>query len=364
MSLIINLYWKRYLGALVGPVSEQDMALDIGGRTAEVATAIIKESGIKIEYSETGGFFSCCLELNIKDSTCAVKPINETSNEQPDFVPPGGKEILRAVDELQPIPQVALKILRLLGEDEYNIKKIAYEVRKDQVISAKIIQLCNSSFFSMRRKIESIDDAIIILGLNQLIKIVITSSISKYYSQSSSGYSLCKGGLFHQAIGSASIAEAIAIKTKKISSGVAYTAGLIHDIGIAVLDQYVKDAKPFFYRELERDSCILSMEKNLFGITHVEVGEKLAIKWNFTELLTDSIKFHHSPEKAVKNRDIVNILYVADLIMTKFNAAISIGEVNTEDIENKFDEIGLSIEQLPELVELIPTGDAIRILQN
>ncbi|MCP3926927.1 MAG: HDOD domain-containing protein [Desulfobacterales bacterium] len=349
-------------GALVGPVSEQDMVLDIGGRTAEVANSILRKKGIKIEYSETGGFFSCCLELNLKNFICTIKPLSYDDKKEHSFKTPGQKEILKAVDKLQPIPQVALKILRLLNDEVYDIKKIASEVRQDQVISAKILKLCNSSYFSIRRKIESIDDAIIVLGLNQLVKVVITNSVKQYFSQSSSGYSLCKGGLFHHAIGSAAIAEMIAIKTKTVPSGIGYTAGLIHDIGIVVLDQYAKDVKPFFYRELQKDKNILTMEKELFGITHVQVGEKLAEKWNFSKLLTDSIRYHHYPENAFKDsKDLVNILYISDLIMTRFNAGINIGTIHTDDIEKKFNEIGLSIEQLPELVELIPTGDPLKL---
>ncbi len=347
-------------GALVGPVNNQDIALDIGGRTAEKAIEILKNEGIKIEHSETGGFFTCSLNLNMESFDCSVSPIIQYKSEKSDvvFEHPTDEDIETAVENLQPIPQVALKILRLLDEENYNVKDIALEVRKDQVISAKILQLCNSSLFGIRRKIESLDDALIILGLNMLVKIVVTTSVKQYYKQSSSGYSLCKGGLFHHAIGSAYIAEKIAKKIKGIPQGAAFTAGLLHDIGIVILDQYFETATPFFYRELQNHKTILATEKKVFGITHAEAGYKLAKKWNFPDILSDSIKHHHNPESSPSNKVLVNIINIADLLMARFNAGMKFGTVEINEMKSRLNRIGLTMDHLPELVDFIPVQES------
>jgi len=70
-------------GALVGPVSQQDMGLDIGGRSADIAQAILQSHGIEIVNSETGGFFTCTLELNMESGETAIKPAwEDTGNFQ------------------------------------------------------------------------------------------------------------------------------------------------------------------------------------------------------------------------------------------------------------------------------------------
>ena len=86
------------------------------------------------------------------------------------------------------------------------------------------------------------------LGQNLLAKLVMSVAVKSFIDQCSTGYSLCKGGLFHHAVGTAVVAEHLAHSTRKVKPFTAYTAGLLHDIGKVVMDQYVASAYPLFYR--------------------------------------------------------------------------------------------------------------------
>ena len=81
------------------------------------------------------------------------------------------------------------------------------------------------------------DPALVFLGLRLLVKLVICVSVNQFFGHSGSGYSLCKGRLYHHAVGTALIAEKLADYTGSVEPGKAYTAGLLHDIGKVVLDQ-------------------------------------------------------------------------------------------------------------------------------
>mgnify|MGYP002064090435 FL=1 len=109
-------------GALVGPVDGTDLHLDIGGRTAETVRHILKEEEIQIEKSETGGFFTCCLNLNMGNWHCDIEPLglDNVSNDIGSY-DLSAHEIERAIERIQPIPQVALKILRMINEDEHDL---------------------------------------------------------------------------------------------------------------------------------------------------------------------------------------------------------------------------------------------------
>ena len=198
------------------------------------------------------------------------------------------------MEAIQPIPQVALKILRLIDNEEYEIKALAEEIRKDQVISARTLKLCNSVAFAGSNKVESLDQALVFLGLRLLVKLVISVSVNEFFSYSGWGYSLCKGGLYHHAVGTAIIAEKLADYTGSAEPGLAYTAGLLHDIGKVVLDQSIASAYPLFYRKLfEEEKNFSEAEKEILGIDHTQVGSKLARKWSFPESLIDIIRHHH-----------------------------------------------------------------------
>jgi len=343
-------------GALVGPLKNYDFELDIGGRTVECVMQFITDEKIQIEKSETGGFFTCCLSINMQNWNCRIEPIGIDKLEANiDFKIPEAKEISRAIRDLQPIPQVALKILRMINEDIYEIDALTKEIRKDQVISARTLQLCNSAIFSNRKKIESLEHAVVMLGQGFLLKFVISASLNNFFSQCGMGYSLCKGGIYHHAISTAIIAEKLADLTGKISPSLAYTAGLLHDIGKVVLDQYIYADFPLFYRQLnEERKNLTEIEKNVLGIDHTEVGSDLAHSWSLPESLAETIRYHHRPENTVQNNELVDIVYLADLLMSRFHTSLELERLNTEVLASRLEAVGLSIDRFPDIVDYIP----------
>jgi len=345
-------------GALVGPIESADLNLDIGGRTVDTVMNYLKEEKIQIEQSETGGFFTSCLSLNLNDWQCRIEPAG-SGRLTPDntaHVPPV-EEIKQSMEAIQPIPQVALKILRLIDEEEYDISALTAEIRKDQVISAKTLKLCNSVMFAGTNKIESLDHALIYIGLQMLVKLVISASVDNYFSHTGMGYSLCKGGLFHHAVGTAIISEKLADLTGRVKPGLAYTAGLLHDIGKVVLDQYVTSAFPLFYRKLkDPDSSFSDTEKAILGIDHAEIGSDLARQWSFPQSLIDVIQYHHRPEDASRNLELAHTVYVADLLMSRFNTGLELERLGTETLSARLEAIGLSADRFADIVDLIPVG--------
>jgi len=341
-------------GALVGPVSRQDMNLDIGGRSSEIATAILSAAGIQTVKSETGGFFSCTLELDMLTGVTTIKPtFDPVSEPQNTFCAPSMDNILDTIDDLSPIPQTALKILRLFQSAQSDIKDITHELAKDQVLSGQTLKLCNSPLFSGMVKIDTLKEAVLLLGEEMLIKSVITAAVNAYYSQTgTSGYSLCKGGLFFHAVGVASAAEKIAEKSDKPNLKLAYTAGLLHDIGKVILDQYIAESAPLFFRKfnVENENFIRS-EKKILGITHCEAGTILAKKWNFSTELCEVIQLHHTPEKAIANKNLAYTIYLADLLTKKFNAGYDLEKIQGGRLLTALDHLGFTLTDLPELVD-------------
>lgn len=344
-------------GALVGPVSQQDMHLDIGGRSLDIAQTILRANGIGIIRSETGGFFTCTLELDMATGDTTIKPAWEDSFTSDTLFPkPTLKDIINTIHELKPIPQTALKIMRMFHSGQSDIREITDELAKDQVLSGQTLKLCNSALFSGRIKIDTLKDAVLLLGEDMLVKSVITAAVNNYYHQAgSSGYSLCKGGLFFHAVGVAATAEKIAEKCDSPHLKIAYTSGLLHDIGKVVLDQFVAESSPLLFRKLSQNKMdFIDAEKKTLGINHSETGGLLAKEWRFSEGLSEIIQFHHTPEKAKKAKDLAYIVYLADLIMEKFNAGFDLDKIQTDSLENAFDHIGLKVDELPGLIDTIP----------
>lgn len=343
-------------GALVGPISNQDLELDIGGRTEEIVRKILGEEKIPVRKAETGGYFSCRLSLDMVTLNSSIEPITrQTDSLTEDFEAPISDDIVSSFHLIRPIPQVALKIVRMIHDDNYKMGKIAEEIKRDQVISAGVIRLCNSSYFGLKNKIDSIDRALVIIGEKLLLQVVVSASLELYFSDAGQGYSLCKGGLFQHALGTAIISEELARFTGCAQESIAYTAGLLHDIGKVALDQYIALVSPFFYRRTQIDMVELcEVEKEKLGLTHTEAGGMLADNWSLPENLIDTIKHHHCPEQATVDSELTHLVYLADLLMSRFQVGQELECLNVDGLSLRLQKVGLTPSQFPILVDLIP----------
>jgi len=343
-------------GALVGPLSRRDLILDIGGRTAEVVERILHQEKITLRRSEIGGFFSCRLSLNLQTWDIDIDPvgISEDSPGGSDFERPDVERLDHIIDRVRPIPQIALKVVRLISDHTHHVGEVAQEVKRDQVISAKVIGFCNSASIGMAKRVDSIERALLIVGEKCLLQLIVAAGLEGFLSQTEAGYSLCKGGLFQHACGTARVAGSLAQLTGQAPPDLAYTAGLLHDIGKVVLDQYMVAARPHFYRCVQAaDVDLIRAESELFGVTHTEVGSRLAARWSIPATLTDAIQHHHLPEQAVIAPELTHLVYLADLIMSRFRVGQELEKLNTDRLASRLRRIGLTLEQFPILIEKI-----------
>lgn len=343
-------------GGLVGTVSDLDLELDIGGRTAEVVQTILYQEKILVFESETGGYFGYRLSLNGRTWESVIMPMRHPDlPDSSDFEKPDPDEIDQTFKRVHPIPQIALKIIRMIDNEEYDMQDIAREVNQDQILGAQVIKLCNSAFIGMRTKIDSIDRALCLLGEKILLHLVVSASIERFFPQSNRGYALCKGGLFHHALSSATVAEELARFSKRVPPDIAHTAGLLHDIGMVVLDQFLEPVDPLFYRRIHEDEIeFCEVEKEMLGIDHTEAGRRLAERWVFPENLTDMIMHHHQPEKSTIHPELTNLICLTDWLLSRFQMGMTLENMNTEVLASRLGMIGFTPDQLPVLIDLIP----------
>ena len=340
-------------GALVGPVSDLDLNLDIGGRTAEIVENILKSENIPVVKSETGGHFCCCLSLNLSDFESTIKPISvPEEGDTGSMEPPSMEQLETSISKIKPIPQIALKLLRMIQDANYSMDDLGAQIKQDQIISAKVIRLCNTAYFRQNINVDSIERAMVVLGEKRLLQMVVSASMEGFFNSDIGGYSLCKGGLFKHAVGTALISEKLASYNRKVSGDIAYTAGLLHDIGKIALDQFMDRAYPLFYRRTqERNEILVNVEKEIFGLSHTEAGGKLAEMWGLPERLVDVIKHHHRPEEAEFDHELNHLVYLADLLMSRFIVGQELERLNTDSFFERLERAGIKADRFPKVIE-------------
>lgn len=345
-------------GSLFGPVSQADVLLDIGGRTVDIAIDFLNKRGIPIMQSETGGCFGSRLLVDTSNWRASIEPVFDCASTTRCLPAqkPSREKVAASIEQTQPIPQIALKIIRLLRTGNYNFKGLGHEIQKDQVLSAKVIHFCNSAMLGARTSFDSMDQCLIFLGETSLLEMVVSAAIKSFFSGSRGGYALMRGGLFSHALAVAHIAKTIAQYRQQEDNGNVYTAGLLHDIGKVVLDAFFVHIMPLFYQhEKDLDCGFVPLEQEALGIDHQEVGRMLAEKWLLPENLQEIIAFHHTPALATPaNRELTHTVALADLLASRFLAGVEREKIPAISLADHLKYLRLAPRDLPRIIGRVP----------
>jgi putative nucleotidyltransferase with HDIG domain len=195
-----------------------------------------------------------------------------------------------------PAPSV-VKLLSLLNQEEIDNAAVVEVVRTDTVLSAKLLALANSAFFASPTPIESVDEALFYLGYEQVHRIAIAVGLSGIMNRHAAGYAMDEGEFWRHSLLTAKAAELLAATMPHIvNASIGYTAGILHDIGKLVLNQFLApepQAKLDHVIE-ERGHAGIAAEKAIFGTDHAEVGALLLRKWSVPKEIHEAVKNHHT----------------------------------------------------------------------
>ncbi len=226
------------------------------------------------------------------------------------------EERLNGIDTIPSIPLVLKQVQKIMRNPKSNMKQIAQVVAKDQALAAKTIRLINSAYYSRGKHIASIRDAIVALGLNTLNNMMLGLSITKLFSNSKVlGFD--PELFWKHSFATALTAKKIGIIAKYEEPEECFTAGLLHDIGTLIMEQFLhNDFVEAMEKANDKKSSLYLWEIEVFGFSHADTGGWLAAKWNLPAPLICSIKYHHNPgalpEDMREHSDIVRIVSLAN----------------------------------------------------
>ncbi len=278
------------------------------------------------------------------------------------------REILKSINKMPPFPAVVTKILDMVQSESYNIKELESVIQLDPIITAKCLKLCNSAYFGLRKKIDSIQQAVIIIGEANLLKIIMATAAGSINFKSK--------GLWMHSVAVAFLSQLLFTRFKedpKVKDSfklndefTLYTCSLLHDVGRIVLDQFMeKDYSKVEILQM-RGICNLSdIEKELFGVNHSIIGAEILRKWEFPENMINLVQFHHValnklPLETISIKHVLclaNILHFTYLWCEEHSKAVIDDDILTQFNLNRYDLETLKFELYKEL------SDADELLQ-
>jgi putative nucleotidyltransferase with HDIG domain len=235
-----------------------------------------------------------------------------------------------SVDALSLISQIS----RYERSEAEIVKKVVSLIEKDPGLATFVLKVANSPFYGLPRKISSVHDAVLLMGVST-IKTVIVAYWGSQIVQSEGKETL------NHLTWTSSFAKQLAKKIESFVS-VSYfelsTAALLHDVGKVILKNLFKKKWASFIEARSSFSpCsnekVLSLERTFFGMDHAEVGARVAELWSFPEFLVEAIKAHHDPFSSVRFRNEALVVSVSDLAYYRVNDLID--EKNFHELVNK-----------------------------
>lgn len=251
-----------------------------------------------------------------------------------------------------PAPSVT-RLLNLLTRPDTDNDSAVGILRQDGVLSAKVLALCNSAAFGLAEPVGSLDQAILYLGHTQLHRLMMAVSFGGALSPALPGYVIEDSALWRHSLLTALLSETVQRKVKMVKTdlSVAYTAGLIHDIGKLVISHALNASKQSCIVQLiERGShSLLEAEREVMGSDHAEIGACLLRHWNLPDILTEAVANHHKPPMSPK-LELSAVVHVADMIAHEAGSAPGIGGFAVRSEEAVVEKLGLNRRDIEGLI--------------
>ncbi|MBK7105791.1 MAG: HDOD domain-containing protein [Ignavibacteriae bacterium] len=226
---------------------------------------------------------------------------------------------LNKIQNLPTIPEIMFDAISIIKSEPGNVIKISEIIGKDQGMATKILSVANSPLYGMLRKVSTLEFAIMIMGSNELEKIVTAISLSNairfkpipnFNEQDYWKHSMAVG------LVAKDIARRLGFPE---IAGDAFVGGILHDIGIQLIVKYFPEEFQQIYSNLSYDKKFIECENKILGISHQEMGAFLLKKWNLPSSIFDCVQYHHEPENSLENKELVSVVHLADFITNEFN---------------------------------------------
>lgn len=218
------------------------------------------------------------------------------------------KKKLRKLEGLPTLPPIVQKLSQMIEDERTSLNQIAELIEKDQVITTKVLRLANSAFYGFPKKVSTVQQAMMLLGVNVLKILIMTSSIFEIIHREDVG-------LWEHSVGVAACAKILAEHLEMKDSQEIATAGLLHDLGKVVEKVVFKEDYEEILKLISEGVEALEAERRVLGIDHAEIGAFLMSQWNIPERLIEAVLAHHNFDLTKKYKKESALLHLADFLV-------------------------------------------------
>lgn len=257
------------------------------------------------------------------------------------------QRIIRDTKSLPTLPGLISKLGALTEDNKVSAQAIARVVSMDQVLSAKVLRLVNSALYGFSRRVSTVSNAIILLGVNVVKSLAISSSIFEIMEKN-------VVGLWEHSMGVAVAANIISRELKLPEPEETSTAALLHDIGKVIIKIRLQDDYTQLAAHIkEKGLMMVEAEREMFSTDHAEIGEWIAQTWLLPEKLIEPIACHHDVEKSSVQRAKTAVVHIADVLIKASAFGFGGDDIVPRIQPAAWNKLGLTEPVLEEIIEKV-----------
>jgi len=226
--------------------------------------------------------------------------------------------------KLPSLPHVLIKLLNACQQDSACFDTLAEIITKDAALSAKVLAVANSPVYGKSHELTSLKQILLFLGLDTIKSIAITASVQQFFSRYSKEKSRFLKSFWEHTLYTAIVAKSLAKLTSYSNPEEAYLAGLLHDIGKLIFENYSKHEYSVLVYTDASSKELLKREYEKYKITHDDIGARLLEIWGITDVISEAVKYHHA-----KTLDIIEAHHLVKIINLS-NSLTTNNNVNTD----------------------------------
>lgn len=200
-------------------------------------------------------------------------------------------ETLKTIS-VPPCPEIVVELLREARSEDIDFIRISRLITGDVALAAAVMKSANSPFFALRRKVQSVQQAVAVLGLRNLLKIVYGVVLKQSLGGADAPH---MARFWERSNYNAVVSAHLAGRLPGVSADDAYTFGLFHDAGIAILMQKFPEYRQTLVQANAAPRAFTAVEDERHHTNHVVVGALLARNWYLPDQVVWAIRYHHEP---------------------------------------------------------------------
>lgn len=263
------------------------------------------------------------------------------------------ERIVTNVLKVAALPAVAMKFSEAIRDPLTSNQDLENIVSEDSALAAKVLMISNSALFNFPSKIDTISNAITIIGHKQLSEIILSCSIVAMFKDIPQDV-IDMEQFWRHSIAVATAARILAASRREQNIEKFFTAGLLHDIGkLIIFVEAPKYALEVISQSHAKKELMHKVEKDVLGFDHAKLGAMLLKKWKLPESIVSAVYYHHMP--SVSSGDVIGpgIIHIADMITHALQFGLSGEEYVPTLNEKAWKVLDLDIEILGPVIEQI-----------